>query len=106
MFELRSGEIDIDHQDHFGKTALMKGVLMDHQEIVQKLIAEGADILIQNEEGKDVFNLAMSEGNIKMANLIKREMKKKLGIVSAPKKVLLPKKKVTNWAFNAQNTKI
>lgn len=106
MFELRSGEIDIDHQDHFGKTALMKGVLMNHQEIVQKLIAEGADILIQNEEGKDVFNLAMSEGNIKMANLIKREMKKKLGIVSAPKKVLLPKKKVTNWAFNAQNTKI
>ncbi|MBO7244489.1 MAG: ankyrin repeat domain-containing protein, partial [Alphaproteobacteria bacterium] len=106
LFRVKGKEIQIDHQDKFGETALMKAVLMNNKEIVQQLIAEGADILIKNDEGKDVFNLAMSEGNIKMANLIKREMKKKLGIVSAPKKMLLPKKRVTNWAFNAQNTNI
>lgn len=106
LFRVKGQEIQIDHQDKFGETALMKAVLMNNKEIVQQLIAEGADILIKNDEGKDVFNLAMSEGNIKMANLIKTELKKKLGLVSPPKKLVLPKKKVTNWGNNTQKTRI
>ena len=106
LFRVKGQEIQINHQDKFGETALMKAVLMNNKEIVQQLIAEGADILIKNDEGKDVFNLAMSEGNIKMANLIKTEMKKKLGLVSPPKKLVLPKKKVTNWGSNTQKTRI
>ena len=105
LLRLKRSEIKIDQKDHFGKTALMNAVLMNNHEIIQKLLEEGADILIKNNEGKDVFNLTMSEGNITTANLIKRAMKKRLGLGGVSKKLVLPKKKVTNWAHHTQNQK-
>ncbi|MBO7244671.1 MAG: ankyrin repeat domain-containing protein [Alphaproteobacteria bacterium] len=87
--------------DNQGVTPLMQAVLMGNQVMVEKLVHQGADLLRKNDVGEDAFHLAMTQGNTQIANLIKELVKERRGMKSKihqPKKVKLPKKKVTAWS--------
>ncbi|MEJ7795918.1 MAG: ankyrin repeat domain-containing protein [Nocardioides sp.] len=71
---LRTG-IDVDHVNRLGWTALLEAVILghggkDHQEIVQLLLAAGADPLIADKDGVTALEHARARGHASLVRLL------------------------------------
>ncbi len=61
---------DVNAQDNFGETALMKATYYEHQEVAQLLIENGADVNIQENSGATALFFATERGYLEVAILL------------------------------------
>ena len=74
-------------------TALQVAASRGNLMLAQDLIKEGADLLAKNNEGQDAYQIAMKNGHIKIAKMIKEAIKEKMKMMAL--------KKVTPSAFSS-----
>ena len=70
---LINSEVDIDVQDEYGATALIRSSLFGHFDIVKLLVSEGAYIDIKNNNGDTALMIASSNGNLNIVKLLVSE---------------------------------
>ncbi|MBO7244294.1 MAG: ankyrin repeat domain-containing protein [Alphaproteobacteria bacterium] len=71
---LEKEAIDLNKQDEYGKTALMMAIENGFMAAGFELIEKGADVLIKDKEGNDVYQLAMKMGQKEIADMIKKRV--------------------------------
>jgi ankyrin repeat protein len=76
MEELLQTGAQIDHQDRFGETALMKAALMGHEDCVRKLLKKGAAIKIQDNKKRTAMSFAAQCGNVGCLRMLLSKLKK------------------------------
>ncbi len=74
-------------------TALQVAASRGNLMLAQDLIQNGADLLIKNQKGEDAYQIAMKNGQVKVAKLIKEAIKEKMKMMAL--------KKVTPIAFSS-----
>ena len=74
-------------------TALQVAASRGNLMLAQDLIQNGADLLAKNKSGEDAYQIAMKNGHIKIAKLIKEAVKEKMKMMAL--------KKVTSSAFSS-----
>lgn len=72
---LKDGEVDINHQNNFGYTALIEAVALRdgsevYQQIVQELLAYNADKELRDEWGKTALDYAKELGYTEMVKML------------------------------------
>lgn len=72
---LANGQVDIDHQNNFGYTALIEAVALTdgstvYQQIVQELLAYNANRELRDNSGKTALDYAKEKGYTKMIELL------------------------------------
>ena len=85
---ISSNLLDGDHV-----TALQVVASRGNLMLAQDLIKEGTDLLIKNQKGEDAYQIAMKNGHIKIAKMIKEAVKEKMKMMAL--------KKVTPSAFSS-----
>ncbi|MCC9656900.1 ankyrin repeat domain-containing protein [Rhodopirellula halodulae] len=68
---LLSKDVQVDHRDSFGRTALMYACTADNAETVKLLLDHGADVnLVDNEENFSPLMFAAAEGQLEVVELL------------------------------------
>ena len=70
--------VDLNKQDDQGQTLLMKATEQGHFPATVKLLENGADVLIKNDNLEDAYSLSMKNENKEIARLIRSHLKEKL----------------------------
>lgn len=70
--QLMFADCNVDAQNQQGQTALMFASLFDRQELVQELIASGANPQHKDLSGNSVADIALSQGNYALAEALSR----------------------------------
>ena len=68
--QLMFTDCNVDAQNQQGQTALMFASLFDRQELVNELIASGANPRHQDASGNSVSDIALSQGNYELAQAL------------------------------------
>lgn len=71
-----SHDADVDTKNAKGDTALMKAVIWDKQQIVDLLLAEGADLEVTSEWGCTALDYAKTAGNMRLVRTIQDHVRK------------------------------
>ncbi len=75
---LEKSKIDVNHVNNLGWTALMEAVILadggiNHQQIVELLLAHGADPVITDNEGSTVLDHARNRGFTSIVEILTKE---------------------------------
>ena len=57
---------DVNYQNQYGRTALMKTALKGHVAVVKLLLAQGADVNLKNKKGKTALSVAKNKEVIQL----------------------------------------
>jgi ankyrin repeat protein len=72
---LANSDVDVDHVNNLGWTALLEAIVLSsgdapHQEIVQLLVDNGADITIRDKDGVTPLEHARSRGFVEIVAIL------------------------------------
>lgn len=66
----KNHQLDINHRDNEGNTALMLGIISGNDQIVKSLLEAESNVLLENAAGDDALMLASYYGNEKIMQLL------------------------------------
>lgn len=70
FFDFSNFEADVNRQDDFGITPLMRAAMLDRTTILKSLLNSGADDTIVDKDGRDVYEYSRIFGSEKSIEII------------------------------------